>query len=268
MSRETKSLGQKDNLDRFYTKSSVVDFCLSKINLNNYTHIIEPSAGSGAFSNKIPNCIAIDIKPANDGIIACDYLAFDYSKYKGALVIGNPPFGQQSKLAIAFFNYSAKYAQTIAFILPKSFKKASMQNKLDLNFRLVEEYDIESNAFLLNGADYNVPCVFQIWDRTLNKRALIKLKTTTNLLDFTKDRDLADFRIQRVGGNAGKASFDKTAALASNYYIINKSPFTNEELAAIINSLTYPTINDTVGPKSLSKGELIDQLENKLYSNN
>lgn len=36
---------------------------------------------------------------------------------------------------------------------------------------------------------------------------------------------------------------------------------TNEEFVAFVNKLTLPSINDTVGPKSLSKGELISIFE-------
>lgn len=267
MARETKSLGQKDKLDKFYTKENIVDFCLSKIDLNKYKYIIEPSAGNGSFSNKIDNCIAIDLEPEAENIIECDYFDFDYKPYGGALVIGNPPFGQQSTLAIKFFNYSARYAETIAFILPKSFKKTSIQNKLDKYFILTESYDLDESSFTLNGEDYKVPCVFQIWNRTEKERPIVKLKTTSELFEFTKEADLSDFRVQRVGGKAGHAFMDKAGAVSSNYYLINKSNFTTEELVNIINSLKYPSICDTVGPKSLPKGEFILELETKLGIN-
>ena len=56
---------------------------------------------------------------------------------------------------------SCKRTKTIAFILPKSFKKNSFQKSVSikLSFRLSAE-DIEKNAFLMNGHEYDVPCVF------------------------------------------------------------------------------------------------------------
>ena len=54
-------------------------------------------------------------------------------------VIGNPPFGRQSSLAIKFIRHSAKFCNTISFILPKSFKKDSMRNKVPLDFHLIHE---------------------------------------------------------------------------------------------------------------------------------
>ena len=64
-----------------------------------------------------------------------------------------------------------------------------------------------------------------------------------------------------MGGNAGKASFDLNRAVSSNYFIKNNSNKTNEEFVDYINRLTFPTIEFTVGPKSLSKGEMVAVIE-------
>ena len=184
-----------------------------------------------------------------------------FSDYKSILVCGNPPFGQQNTLAIEFFNEAAKFCNTIAFILPLSFKKDSVQNRLNLNFHLEKEIILGNCEFLLKNEDIiKVPSVFQVWQNKNNQRAPIKLKTTTKLFDFV-DKAQADFRIQRVGGNAGKASFDLTKSASSNYFIKNNSNISNEEFVNLINELKYPTIEFTVGPKSLSKGELIATVE-------
>ena len=49
MGRETKSNGQKDIFDRFYTTPAIVEKCLSLIDFTKYDYIIEPSAGTGSF---------------------------------------------------------------------------------------------------------------------------------------------------------------------------------------------------------------------------
>ena len=262
----TKANGQKDSLDRFYTKSEVALQCLNQLQLNRYNCIIEPSAGDGAFSDLIQNCFAYDISPNKDTIQQADWFALDKSQFKvhsDILVVGNPPFGQQNTVAIAFFNEAAKFSDTIAFILPLSFKKDSIQNRLDLNFSLVKEYELSNNSFIFNGADYAVPCMFQIWERTPEPRKRKKLRTTTNLFAFV-EKGQADFRIQRVGGNAGKASFDLDRAAASNYFIKNNSSLSNSQLVELINELKFPSIEFTVGPKSLSKGELIATIEESM----
>lgn len=50
----------RDKLDRFYTPHSSAEHCINTIeNIKDYDLIIEPSAGSGSFSNLIPECLAI-----------------------------------------------------------------------------------------------------------------------------------------------------------------------------------------------------------------
>ena len=261
----TKNLGQKDLLDRFYTNEEVAKQCISHVDLDEFEVIIEPSAGGGAFFSNIDNCIGYDVAPCFEGIIKEDWFNVDKGLFKGkkSLVIGNPPFGQQNSIAIKFFNESAAFAEVIAFILPLSFKKDSVKNRLDLNFHLVKEVDLEENSFHLFGEEKSVPCVFQIWERKSTPRKKIRLRTTSEILEFT-DRENADLRVQRVGGNAGKASFDFNRAVASNYFIKNKTEKSNEELKDFINSLIFPSIEFTVGPKSLSKGELIAIIEENL----
>ena len=261
----TKSKGVKDTLDRFFTKPGIAQTCVDLIqNLDKYDAIIEPSAGDGSFSNLL-KCQAFDISPSAENIQKADW--FDINKTvfpKNSLVIGNPPFGQQNTLAISFFNESAKFCSTIAFVLPLSFKKRSVQDKLDKNFWLIEELILPKNSFTLNGEDYDVPCVFQIWERRAEKRKKLKQVSTTFLFSFVKKQDGADFRIQRVGGNAGKAFYNLDVSEQSNYFVKNTSNYTNDALMQIINTTIFPEIEYTVGPKSLSKTELITTLEKKI----
>lgn len=49
MGKETKSNGQKDIFDRFYTTPATVEKCLNLIDFAKYDYIIEPSAGTGSF---------------------------------------------------------------------------------------------------------------------------------------------------------------------------------------------------------------------------
>lgn len=270
MPQETKSNGQKDSLDRFYTPEDIVLQCLSLLDLNQFDCIIEPSAGTGNFSKYLPNCFAYDIAPEAEDIVQADWLKIDksqFDEYSNILVCGNPPFGEQNQLAIKFFNESAKFADVIAFILPLSFKKDSIQNRLSLEFWLDKEIILNDCPFLLkNQQKIIVPCVFQIWKKQKTLRKKKRLKTVSQYLTFTT-KDKADFRIQRVGGNAGKASFDLDRAVSSNYFIKNTSSLSNEDFVNLINQLTFPSISFTVGPKSLSKGELIAIIEEKLDKN-
>ena len=267
MKGTTKSLGQKEINDKFYTKPLIAKQLIDKVNLEQYDLIIEPSAGNGSFSKQLPKCIALDLVPEDSSIIKQNFFTFFPPENKKCLVIGNPPFGQQSKLAIDFFRHSAKFADTIAFILPKSFKKHSIQNRLPLNFHLTYEEELPKNSFILLEEEYDVPCIFQIWNKQNSEREKFSFPMKTDLLVFTKNPIEADFRVQRVGGSAGHAFLDKNGAISSNYYLINKSCYSNLELVENINKIIFPSINDTVGPRSLPKGEFIYELENFLQKN-
>ena len=271
MSGETKSQGQKDLLDRFYTPFDIARKCVSLLDLSKFDCIIEPSAGSGSFLQAIQpfKALAFDIAPADNtkDIVQADWFLLDklqFTHNKNILVLGNPPFGQQNKLAVNFFNEAAKFCNVIAFILPLSFKKESVQNRLNLNFHLVKELSLPNcDFFLMNETKVSVPCVFQIWEKQNNPRKKVKMRTTSNFFQFV-DSSIADFRIQRVGGNAGKASFDLTKSASSNYFIKNTSKLSNEEFVNLVNSLVFPSIEFTVGPKSLSKGELVAIIEENI----
>ena len=254
-------------LSQYYTKPEVAQYFLKKIkeilNLDNY-FIVEPSAGTGSFLNNniLENeIIAFDLEPKFDNIIKMNYFDFKPDNNKKYIVIGNPPFGKNSNLAVKFFNHS-KYADYICFILPKTFKKISVTNKLDNNFHLVYEENVKENSFIFENNEYDVPCVFQIWKKESFKRNKTKNKTKSNYITFLKYTDKYDYLIRRVGALAGKVienDFEKYSP-NSHYYIKSSNNIKN----LIKNK--YKDLNEiaqnTAGNPSLSKHELIEYLEN------
>jgi hypothetical protein len=266
----TKSGGQKDLFDKFYTKPEIAKLFIDKVGLSNYTTIIEPSAGNGSFSKLIENCIALDLKPEAAGIKEQDWLQYVHptkTPDEKILVIGNPPFGQQNNLAIAFINHAAKFADRVAFILPISFKKESVQNRIDLSMRLVYEEDLPKNSFTFNGTEYDVRSIFQIWDnksepRTKNEKTGM---SSNVLFEYVKKSDSPDAAIQRIGGNAGRASSlwtDKSTS--SNYFIKFKDIANQQQIDFLIdelNKITYPSRDYAVGPRSISKNELNKEID-------
>lgn len=261
----TGSLGSKHELDKFYTKDSIAKGYIEKLGVEDYGVVIEPSAGGGAFSRHIDGIKAYDLDPESEEVEKADWFKLDKEQFKGkgrVLVVGNPPFGRQGNLAISFIK-EADFADTIAFILPKSFKKITIKNKIPMNFWLTHEEDCPKNSFTLLGEDYDVPCVFQVWEKREELRTPIRLRTTSDYVEFTT-KENSDFRVQRVGGNAGKAYVNLDVSEQSNYFIKNNTGKSNEELIDIINKLNYPSVDDTVGPRSLSKGEFIQTLEEAL----
>jgi predicted RNA methylase len=268
----------KKELDQFYTNQKTALKCFNYIkkilNLNDY-FLFEPSAGTGAFSMLFhKNSLSIDIDPKSIDIKKEDYLLFDISyfeKKSPILTIGNPPFGKNSSLAIKFFNKSAKFSNFVCFIVPKTFKKDSVINKLDKNMFLVSELELDKNSFIFNNSAYNVPCVFQVWEKRETIRPKIEIKKNTELFTFTKKEE-ADFAIRRVGGLAGKViiSFDEYSKQSHYFIKINKQIINKSDLIKKLQGL-YRIFNDTAknsaGNPSLSKNELIKICEKniKLY---
>lgn len=269
--------GLKRNIiDKYYTKDNIVDLCLNyvktNIKINDTDLIIEPSAGNGAFINGIKsltnNYIFYDIEPENDEIIKQDYLLYDYSKYKNNIIhiIGNPPFGRQSSTVIKFIKKSCLFCNSLSFILPKSFKKDSLKNKFPLKYHLIFEIDLPDKSFLVNENEYDVPCIFQIWEKKIYNRIKTQILEPISYI-FVKKTDNPDISFRRVGVNAGKIDIkieDKN--IQSHYFIKflnNKSINDNIE---IISKISFD-FNNTVGPKSISKQELIFKL-NPLITEN
>lgn len=255
-------MNKSKELDQFYTNPKIAKeiyyYLNEKFDLSKYT-LLEPSAGEGSFSNLFhKNSVSIDIDPKQDYIKKADFLKKKFSFSEMVFTIGNPPFGKNSSLAVKFFNKAAIFSEYIAFIIPKTFKKISIQNKLDLNFHLLEEIELPNDAFIFNGRKYDVPCIFQIWEKRANKREILKNITHSSYFEFV-DKNEADFAIRRVGVLAGKVleDFDDYSS-NSNYFI--KSNISKNQLIKNLKEV-FDELNETAknsaGNPSLSKHELI-----------
>ena len=91
-------------------------------------------------------------------------------------MIGNPPFGKISSIAIRFFNHSAKWANVIAFIIPRTFRKPSVQNKLNSMYHLIYDEDVTTKPCCFT-PQMMVKCCFQIWEKKDIERPFIDLPT-------------------------------------------------------------------------------------------
>ena len=252
----------KDHLDRFYTKPSVVDDLLETISVKDYDVVVEPSAGTGNWSSKIEDCVAIDIVPGHPDIMKGDFLKDDFlfeemKEENNILVIGNPPFGKMGKSAVDFFNKAAEFADTIAFILPRSFRKETLQRRLDKNFWLIKDIDMyKKDYFVFEDNSWHTSCVFQIWVKSTEKRDVKPRKAIKPIGFSYVKRGCANLVVRRVGGAAGRAFADriKDRALEGNYFLKVDTP---KIIATTINNHRFsPDVYDTVGPESLTKGEL------------
>lgn len=258
----TKSGGKKHALDKFYTNPKVAEYCLSLLALDDYDLVIEPSAGNGSFSNLIDNVLAFDLEPENSSIIKQDWFTYSRSRSEGrVLVVGNPPFGQQNNLTLQFVNHAALFASTIAFVLPISFMKESVQNKIDKNFHLTASYFLPKKSFLLNGDPVDVPCVFQVWDFSSVERVVVPTPEMKGFR-FVRKEDNPDFYIQRIGGGTGTIGRDVgNRSVQSNYFVKADDEQLVDALYHDFSLLSHPTKSYSVGPRSISKKEILLELK-------
>lgn len=255
----------KSKLDKFYTKEEIAIKCISKIDFSKYELAIDPCCGDGSFYSNLPiKKIGIDIEPNISNVIRHDFLTWDYKNLgidkNKIITISNPPFGKQGSLAMNFIKRSSEFSDTIAFILPLSFSKTSVKNRIPKNYHLIYEEVLPEDSFLLDGDEYVVKCVFQIWERKEYERK--QIETITECGFSYVNSDDANISIRRVGFYAGKASTDTSKSKQSHYFIRVHDIDKIEDLISEFNKQKWNEL--TVGPKSISKSELNPVINNLL----
>lgn len=247
-------------LDQFYTKRAIAVECYAQLIgfLNeksiDQTFWLEPSAGAGAFYSLLPeNRLGIDLEPKINGVVCHDFLTYPLTR-TDYLTIGNPPFGRNSSLAIKFFNKCALHSNVIAFVLPKTFKKASTLKKIDKQFHLCHEYDLPEFSFEFEDKEYNVPSVFQIWVKSDSPRLNLKAVVTHEDFIFTT-KEKGNLAIQRVGNAAGTVKEDFVKCAIASHYFIDST----EEVKKVFKRINWSSVKyNTAGNPSISKPELIN----------
>lgn len=295
--------------DQFFTKEAVVAECLAQLSgimftkfghyISDFDLIVEPAFGMGAFvrglaSYRVPETklLGIDID-AVDTCLRKDFLA-DFPKdfplvetylhsngpprKRLCLTVGNPPFGTKSTLALKFINHAAKYSDVVAFILPSSFRKQSVRNKIDKYFCMITQIILTPESFILQGKTYKASTVFQVW---LRPSALLQIADDPVLHDIlpgmthkqqprmaeTPDfvcvnRDQSpDVVVRRVGVYAGRLYTDSPTnySTASHIFLKFKSAASHKRILRRLRHLDLentPCKYHTVGFPSLSKTEL------------
>ncbi len=241
-------------LDQYYTAPHVARelyelFC-KHFNPHRF-RMVEPSAGTGAFFSLLPSgSLGYELDPKCPGVQRADFLAVDLPRGRPIAIIGNPPFGKNASMAVAFFNHAARSGDVIALILPASFRKASIENRLDRAFHRMCEVPVPKNAFLFRSEPFHVAAVFQIWERRPYPRDLQRVETSHPDFDFTEP-SRADFAIQRVGAKAGRVHHDLKMSPSSHYFI-------KGDVETIMKKLDFASVAANVaGNPSLAKSELV-----------
>jgi len=255
--------------DQFFTRPDVaskfanwVKSTLSKLDPKPTT-MIEPSAGNGDLARHFPGIEMYDLDPQLPEIKRADFLKSSHKYQPGKTVIMNPPFGVNSNLAVAFFNKAATFADHIAQIVPITFRRPSVQDRMSTEFRLVDQYNLPKNAFYLpsegDGSEgakgYDVPAVAQIWTR--GEREAEVANEIPKEYSFTRTPPEADFAFRRKGRRAGQIIVDPQEVLQTNpnSFIYVRGPV---ELWQKVDWTKYG--RDTMGAYSISRKDIADGL--------
>jgi predicted RNA methylase len=180
--------------------------------------VIEPAGGTGAFIKAAKELgatkvLSFDIEPKSDGVQLGDFLESNLDGINGAITISNPPFGRNNSLSIPFFNKAAKHSDYIAFIVPRSWRKWSVINRLDRNFHLVHDEDLSIDYVDDLGEmvwqKSNLRTCFQLWKRQDTERELIKVQDLGLVSKVRPDE--ADVAITVFGYSCGlvRTEFDR-----------------------------------------------------------
>jgi hypothetical protein len=255
--------------NKFYTSKETVDICYKTIKkyvkINKTDLIIEPSAGNGAFIEKIKklsnNHKFYDIKPENPEIIKQNFLLLNKNNLSirsapNTHIIGNPPFGNKSSMAIRFIKHAAFLkAKTIAFILPNSFQKPSFKKSFPLNYHLIYQRVFPQDSFFHHNKIENVNTIFQIWERRETERKRPVMIVPKDWYSFVK-RPLCDITIKRVGFSTGNAKICKKDDNINTNWFIKTRKKPDAKLIERLNTIKYDT-KKNVGAISISKQQII-----------
>lgn len=142
---------------------------------------LEPAGGTGTFIDAareagIGKVISFDIEPHHPEVALGDFLTQPLA-LTGGVAIGNPPFGRNNSLSIPFFNRAAVHCDFIAYIVPRSWRKWSVLNRLDRAFHLITDTNLSINYVDVHGNDAyaknNLRTCVQMWERRATKRHLM-----------------------------------------------------------------------------------------------
>lgn len=224
-------------LDQFFTRPDVAQWCLALLvdqigSLSQFAAIVEPSVGGGAFFDQLPEDtrVGVDIEPKRPEFVRADFLSLappsecDYYPLVAedgteqielprdpskVLVVGNPPFGGNGRLALRFLNHALKFADTVAFVMPKVFKGTAFLGEIDPSAHLLFQKVLPRNSFEVDGVAKHVPTVFQIWERKEEQRPPIEEEPAHPDFEFLPNKKLSSAMergviiMRRAGGKAG-----------------------------------------------------------------
>jgi predicted RNA methylase len=184
-----------------------------------------------------------------------NYVLADFTEWqpemKFDVIVGNPPYGKNASLAVKFLNKAAEYSDHISFVLPRTFRKPSVLNRIDEHLHLVEDVDTPNETF----GGTIITCR-QKWEKREEKRERIRTYTQHPDLNFVSKAESNVF-VGRVGAASGKVLTEGYGHYTEQHYFLRASEEVVSNLKQVESTLRELGVAATVGTPSLSKHELI-----------
>jgi predicted RNA methylase len=175
---------------------------------------LEPAGGTGSFIEALQQTGAktitsVDLYPKHPLVETADFLEFE-SAEKDLVAVSNPPFGRNNALAIPFFNHAARFSEFICFLVPRSWRKWSVENRLNPNFHKILDEDVFVSYQDASGQSVtetnDLRTCFQIWQRQEAVRPAIVVPD--NGLIQKSSPEEAQLAIRVFGYGCGKVLSD------------------------------------------------------------
>lgn len=194
--------------DAYFTSRASAEFCLDILKerqwVTEQTTTLEPCCGNGSLLTGLPGkVLCSDLHDYGIGATVENYL--DAPPKNPDLIFTNPPFGRAGSLALQFLKKSMSECNRVAFILPSSFRKISLLDRVPTSHNLVADYVLPDQSYLLpDGTTRVVQTTLQLWEVTGKKRP--KLSGIAPYQTYTKrvPASDADFAFRTQGASAGK----------------------------------------------------------------
>ena len=255
--------------DKYFTPQHIVELVIQRtkevIGLDNITEFIEPSAGNGAFLDKLHELgkpvYAYDLYPEREDIIEQDYLKLDREYKEGVCVIGNPPFGDRNNLYRKFYNKSVEFSDYIVFIGGIKLLNNSTQN---YKFDLIYSEDLGKNFY----SGINLHCCLNIYKRPmtgLNKRISNKLKDITLYREDQKGylEINEDFKVCRMG-DIWKIIYKEDKNLRNFKVVINNTHIKQDIINVIMNKYMTKNKNNSISTPYIVKEDIYKYLKEQI----
>lgn len=273
----SKPLGNRrvTGTEQFYTPlalaEELVQFTASIIPEFSSRKFLEPAGGSGSFITALQSVGAneiesVDLYPKFPGVLRKNFLEYR-PKESSVVTISNPPFGRNNALSIPFFNHAAEFSEYIAFLVPRSWRKWSVENRLNLSFHKVADKDVFVSYVDIEGKPFRknngLRTCFQIWKKQPVQRAKT-LVPDNALIQKTTPRK-ADVAIRVFGYGCGQIlrTFPKVKNTTLMFLSVK-----NRRVLSALSQLDYQRFSlNTAYTEALALTEINFLLNEKIFGN-